>query len=154
MNQAVNETAGCAKYWTDTLLPVLVVAMYLPHVRKILKIKRRWPAADYNITKDRNLSIVKDRDFMPKPTDEELEKAIKTAITMRENSDDPDMLAKCLLSHNYRIKHLEEVLTSADRYFNMGMAERERTHLIRAIEKAKNAESYTSQTEQERFGLE
>ena len=91
---------------------------------------------------------------MPKPTDEELELAIKTAITMRENDDDPNQLAKCLLSHNYRMKHLEDVLTSADRYFNMGMSERERTHLIRAIEKAKNAEFYTSQTEQERFGLE
>ncbi len=91
---------------------------------------------------------------MPKPTDEELERAIKTAISMRENDTDPDNLAKCLLSHNYRIKYLEEVLTSADRYLNMGMSERERTHLIRAIQKAKNAESYTSQTEQERFGLE
>ena len=91
---------------------------------------------------------------MPKPTDEELELAIQTAVQMRENNDDPRKLAKCLLSHNYRMKHLEEVLTIADRYFNMGMSERERSHLIRAIEKAKNAESYTSQTVQGRFGLE
>lgn len=91
---------------------------------------------------------------MPKPTDEELELAIQTAVQMRENGDDPQKLAKCLLSHNYRMKHLEEVLTIADRYFNMGMSERERSHLIRAIEKAKNAESYTSQIVQGRFGLE
>ena len=91
---------------------------------------------------------------MPKPTDEELELAIQTAVQMRENNDDPHKLAKCLLSHNYRMKHLEEVLTIADRYFNMGMSERERSHLIRAIEKAKNAESYTSQTVRGRFGLE
>ena len=91
---------------------------------------------------------------MPKPTDEELEIALKTAISMRENGDDPFNLAKCLLSHNFRIKHLEQVLAIADRYCNMGMAQRELTHLVRAIDKAKNAESYTSQTQEEIFGLE
>ena len=91
---------------------------------------------------------------MPKPSDEELELAIQTAITMREKNDDPYKLAKCLLSHNYRIRHLEEVLAIADRYCNMGMAQRELTHLIRAIDKAKNLESYTSHNEREQFGLE
>lgn len=91
---------------------------------------------------------------MPKPTDEELELAIKTAVAMREKNDDPFNLAKCLLSHNFRMKHLQEVLAIADRYCNMGMAQRELTHLVRAIDKAKNAESYTSQTQEERFGLE
>ena len=91
---------------------------------------------------------------MPKPTNEELEAAIKTAVAMREKNEDPFNLAKCLLSHNFRVKHLEEVLKIADRYCNMGMAQRELTHLVRAIEKAKNVESYTSQSEQERFGLE
>ena len=91
---------------------------------------------------------------MPKPNDEELEIALKTAISMRENGDDPFNLAKCLLSHNFRMKHMEQVLAIADRYCNMGMAQRELTHLIRAIDKAKNAESYTSQTQEERFGLE
>jgi len=91
---------------------------------------------------------------MPKPTDEELETAILAAVKMRENGDDPHNLAKCLLSHNFRMKHLEEVLRIADRYFHLGMSERERTHLIRAIDTAKNLESYTSQQEQGRFGLE
>ena len=91
---------------------------------------------------------------MPKPTDEELETALKTAVSMRENGDDPFNLAKCLLSHNFRMKHMEQVLAIADRYCNMGMAQRELTHLVRAIDKAKNTESYTSQTQEERFGLE
>ena len=91
---------------------------------------------------------------MPKPTDKELETALQKAISMRENGEDSFNLAKCLLSHNFRIKHLEQVLAIADRYCNMGMAQRELTHLIRAIDKAKNAESYTSQTQEERFGLE
>ncbi len=91
---------------------------------------------------------------MPKPSDEELEIALQKATEMRENNDDPFNMAKCLLSHNFRIKNLEDVLSIADRYCNMGMAQRELTHLIRAIDKAKNVESYTSQSEQERFGLE
>ena len=91
---------------------------------------------------------------MSKPTDEELKKAIKMAIQMRERNLDPFNVAKSLLSHNYRMKHLEDVLQKADRYLNMGMAERERTQLIRAIEKAKDIESYTSQHQEESFGLE
>ena len=91
---------------------------------------------------------------MPKPTYEELQAAIQKAIEMREQNDDPFNLAKCLLSHNFRMKHMEEVLKSADRYINMGMSEQERTQLIRAIAKAKDTESYTSQQQQERFGLE
>jgi len=91
---------------------------------------------------------------MPKPTDEELDTAIHKAIEMREENNDPFNLAKCLLSHNFRMKHLEEVLILADRYINMGMSDEERTQLIRAIEKAKDVESYTAHQEQERFGLE
>jgi hypothetical protein len=91
---------------------------------------------------------------MPKPTDEELQAALQKAIEMREQNDDPFYLAKCLLSHNFRMKHLEEVLKSADRYINMGMSEQERKQLISAIAKARDAESYTSQQQQERFGLE
>ena len=91
---------------------------------------------------------------MSKPTDAELELAIEKAIAMREENDDPYNLAKCLLSHNFRMKHLEEVLRIADRYLNMGMSEQERSHLIRAIEKAKDVESYTAHQEQQRFGLE
>ena len=91
---------------------------------------------------------------MAKPTDKELDIAIQMAIQMREKNKDPFHLAHCLLNHNFRIKHLEDVLQKADRYFNMGMAERERTQLIRAIEKAKDIESYTSQQHEEPFGLE
>ena len=91
---------------------------------------------------------------MPRPTDEELDIAIQKAIEMREENNDPFNLAKCLLSHNFRMKHMEAVLVLADRYINMGMSDQERTFLIRAIDKAKDVESYTAQEEQERFGLE
>ena len=91
---------------------------------------------------------------MPKPTEEELDAALKMAVQMREKNVDPFFIAKALLSHNYRIHYLEELLRAADRYLNMGMAERERTQLLRAIEKAKDAEFHTAQQERESFGLE
>lgn len=91
---------------------------------------------------------------MAKPTEEELESALKMAIQMREKNMDSSFVAKTLLSHNYRIRHLEKVLKAADRYINMGMADRERTQLIKIIEKAKEAEAHTSQQQRDKFGLE
>jgi hypothetical protein len=91
---------------------------------------------------------------MSKPTEEELETALKMAAQMRDKKIDPFFIAKSLLSHNYRMKYLEEILTSADLYINHGMSEQEKTHLIRKIEKAKDAESFTSGQERSSFGLE
>lgn len=91
---------------------------------------------------------------MPKPTEEELETALKMAAHMRDKKIDPFYLAKALLNHNYRIKYLEEILHAADRYLNRGMSEQEKTRLIRMIEKAKDSESFTAGSERESFGLE
>jgi hypothetical protein len=91
---------------------------------------------------------------MSKPTEEELKTALQTAAQMRDNKTDPFFVAKALLSHNYRINYLEEVLHAADRYLNHGMSDQERTHLILTIEKAKDAESFTSGQERDSFGLE
>ena len=91
---------------------------------------------------------------MSKPTDEQLETALKMAAQMRDNKIDPFFIAKSLLSHNYRMKYLEEILHAADRYINLGMSEQEKTHLIKTIEKAKDAESFTSGKERDSFGLE
>ena len=90
---------------------------------------------------------------MSKPTEEELTTALNMAAQMRDKKIDPFYIAKTLLSHNYRIKYLEETLKAADRYLNHGMSEQERSHLLRSIEKAKDAESYTSGEERESFGL-
>ena len=91
---------------------------------------------------------------MSKPTEEELETALKMAAHMRDKKIDPFFVAKSLLSHNYRMKYLEEILHAADRYINLGMSEQEKTHLIRTIEKAKDAESFTAGRERDSFGLE
>jgi len=90
---------------------------------------------------------------MAKPTEEELSTALKMAGQMRDKNIDPFFIAKSLLSHNYRIKYLEEILQAADRYINRGMSEQEKTHLIRTIEKVKDAESFTSGRGRDSFGL-
>ena len=91
---------------------------------------------------------------MSKPTTEEKETALKMAANMRDKNVDPFFIAKTLLNHNYRIKHLEDVLSSADRYINCGMSEQERLHLIRSIEKAKQVDSNSSGKQSSSFGLE
>jgi len=91
---------------------------------------------------------------MPQPTEEELQAALKMAAQMRDKNLDPFFIAKSLLSHNYRIKYLEEILQAADRYINRGMSEQEKTRLIMLIEKAKDADSLTSGRSRESFGLE
>ncbi|MCW9013847.1 MAG: hypothetical protein OQL06_08695 [Gammaproteobacteria bacterium] len=91
---------------------------------------------------------------MSKPTDSELKIALQAAAEMKEHNADPHYLAKALLNHNYRIRYLENVLQAADRFMNHGMAEHEHMVLLRAIEKAKDAEHRTAGTEQENFGLE
>jgi len=90
---------------------------------------------------------------MAKPNDEELDTALHMAVQMREKQMDPFFVGKSLLSHNYRLKYLEDVLRVADRYLNMGMAERQRMELVKIIEKAKEAEYHTSQQERENMGL-
>jgi len=91
---------------------------------------------------------------MSKPTDIELKTAITHAIKMKESGQDEFFLAKSLINHHYRIRYLEEVLKIADRYMNHGMADHERTELLRAIEKARAAEMRTAGDEHEDFGLE
>ncbi|MCW8855549.1 MAG: hypothetical protein OQK72_12680 [Gammaproteobacteria bacterium] len=91
---------------------------------------------------------------MSKPTDNELKIALKKAIEMKEHDNDEHFIAKTLINHHYRVRYLEDVLKIADRYMNHGMADHEHTQLLRAIEKAKEAEERTSGNEHEDFGLE
>lgn len=90
---------------------------------------------------------------MSKPSEEEIDIALKMAIQMRENERDQFFIAKTLLSHNYRIGYLEQVLKVADRYLNMGMSERQRMELVKIIEKTKDAEFHTAQQVRENMGL-
>lgn len=91
---------------------------------------------------------------MSKPTDEELKTALRRAMIMKETGDDPEFLAKSLLNHHYRLTYLPEILFAADLYLNHGMAEADRTKLLRLIEKAKTSEDNTAKIEHYNFGLE
>ena len=91
---------------------------------------------------------------MSKPSEIELSIALQKAKQMKEQGDDPDFLAKTLLNHHYRLGYLEELLAAADRYMNHGMADHERSVLLRSIEKAKQAEYRTAGEERDYFGLE
>lgn len=90
---------------------------------------------------------------MAKPTEEELQKALQIATRMRETDQDPYFLAKSLLNHNYRLGYLEEVLHAVERYLHSGLAEREHTLLVKAIQKAKAADERTAGGEHIDIGL-
>jgi len=91
---------------------------------------------------------------MSKPTDAELKTALRRAMIMKENNQDPDFLAKCLLNHHYRLSYLQDILLAADRYLNHGMAELEHTKLLHMIDKAKQAEEHTAKLDHFDFGLD
>lgn len=90
---------------------------------------------------------------MSKPTEDELKQALNKAIEMREQGQDPDFLAKALLNHHYRNRYLEEVMRAAEHYLHSGLAEREHTVLLRALDKARRSEDRTAMIERHELGL-
>lgn len=90
---------------------------------------------------------------MSKPTEQELSAALELAKRMREQGKDPQFIAKCLLSHHYRIGYLEEVLQAVERYLRSGMAHEEHRRLLKTVEKARQAEDRTAKQNSDEFGL-
>lgn len=90
---------------------------------------------------------------MGKPTEDELEQAIREAAHMREQGDDPHHIAKVLLNMNYRFKRLEHVLAAVEHYLHSGHAEQEHRRLIRAVEAAREAEHRSAGEDWETYGL-
>lgn len=90
---------------------------------------------------------------MGKPTEQELETALSEAKRLRESGQDTHFLGKALLNCNYRNSILLEVLHTAERYLRSGMAEAEHTRLVRAIDRARQAEDRSAHREQETIGL-
>lgn len=90
---------------------------------------------------------------MSKPTEEELEKALAEAGRMREAGEDTHFLAKALLNCHYQNSHLRDVLHAAEVYLRTGMAEHEHTRLLRAIEKAREADARSAKIERPQLGL-
>jgi hypothetical protein len=99
--------------------------------------RRRLPLTETAILS--SITIEQVNEAMPKPTKFELQQALKEATWMREKEQDPSHLAKCLLSHNYRIKFLENVMDCAKHYLHSGLAAHEHVELMKAIEAAEVA---------------
>ena len=90
---------------------------------------------------------------MGKPTKEEFAEALKEAQRMREQGEDPYHVAKTLLNINYQSGFLAEVLQAAENYLRSGMAEREHTLLVKAIEKARTVDDHSAHREHPALGL-
>ncbi len=90
---------------------------------------------------------------MGKPTDQELETALSEAKRLRESGQDAHFLGKALLNCHYQNQFLLEVLHAADHYLRSGMAEDEHTRLLRAIDKAHQADNRSAHREQSTIGL-
>ncbi len=90
---------------------------------------------------------------MGKPTDQELETALSEAKRLRESGQDAHFLGKSLLNCHYQNQFLLEVLHAADHYLRSGMAEAEHTRLLRAIDKAHQADNRSAHREQSTIGL-
>lgn len=90
---------------------------------------------------------------MGRPTKTQLTEALAEAARMREAEEDPHFVAKALLSHNYRIHVLEQVLDAAGHYLHSGLAPHEHTELVKAIAAAEEAARPVG-ADQEGFGLE
>ena len=90
---------------------------------------------------------------MGKPTEQELDTALTEAKRLRESGEDAHLLGKALLNCHYQNSILLEVLHAAEHYLHSGMAETEHTRLLRAIDKARQADNRSAHREQETIGL-
>ena len=90
---------------------------------------------------------------MGKPTKEELETALQEARRMREEGEDTHHVAKALLNIHYRNDYLQNVLRAVEDYLHSGLAETEHTRLLKAIEKAREADDLSSHRERPSLGL-
>jgi hypothetical protein len=75
------------------------------------------------------------------PTTIEFDQAIAEAARMRESGEDPNHIAKTLLSLNYRFQHLKEVYHATEHYLNSGMAEIPHAKLTVALRKFRELEN-------------
>lgn len=91
--------------------------------------------------------------MMGKPTQEEFEAALSEAKRMREQGEDAQHLAKAFLNLNYHSELPRNVLHAAEIHLQSGMAEREHTQLVKAIEKARAADDLGAHPERSAPGL-
>ncbi len=77
---------------------------------------------------------------MGKPTEAEFKQALAKAAQMREQGEDPDFVAKSLLSLNYRFDHWQRVINAMKLYLRSGMATTEHARLIKVLHEVETIE--------------
>jgi hypothetical protein len=77
---------------------------------------------------------------MSKPSEAELKQALARAGEMREQGDDPDFIAKSLLSLNYRFDAWQKVVDAVKHYIHSGQSASEHAKLVRALREAEAVE--------------
>ncbi|WP_428604452.1 hypothetical protein [Sedimenticola sp.] len=88
-----------------------------------------------------------------KPTEEELELALQTALQMRNEGEDPHHLAKALIYLHRRDEMLERVLDHLELFLRFGLPVEEHMKLVRLVEEAKVQEIKEAGTDPEKLGL-
>jgi hypothetical protein len=73
---------------------------------------------------------------MGKPSESEFEQALIAAGKMREHGDDPDFIAKSLLSLNYRFEVWQKVVIATKQYLHSGQNTAEHSRLIKTLHEA------------------
>mgnify|MGYP000494595610 FL=1 len=73
---------------------------------------------------------------MGKPSESELEQALIKAGEMREHGQDPDFIAKSLLSLKYRFDVWQKVVAATKLYLHSGQNSTEHSRLIKALREA------------------
>jgi len=88
---------------------------------------------------------------MGKPSKIELEQALIKAGEMRERSQDPDFIAKSLLSLNYRFDVWQKVVAATKLYLHSGQDATEHSRLIKTLREAEKLDDINH--DDERLGL-
>ncbi len=78
---------------------------------------------------------------MSRPSEKELQTALRKAAELHEKNQDEYFLGKSLLNHNVRLNLLEHVLQAAKHYLHSGGGAREHGELLNAIKQAEDSES-------------
>ncbi len=81
-----------------------------------------------------------------------LEQALNAARAMRESGDDPEHLAKALLSEHERLQEWQKVIAATKLFLRSGMATTEHARLVKTLHEVEASEERLDK--QAHFGLE
>lgn len=90
---------------------------------------------------------------MAKPTEHELQQALRAASFLRDNGRDSRHLAKSLIYLERRVRQLERVAQLAERYMHAGHDQQLHSKLVRALHETRHDEARESRQPLKVLGL-